>query len=169
MVLERDLQQALRGQHVLDFAGADAEGQRAKRAVRGGMAVAAHDGQAGLRDAQLGADDVHDALVAAGHIEQRNAVSRAIPRQRLDLQAGILVEHGKLAVLRGYGMVHDRKGQVGAADFATGGLQAGKGLRRGDLMNQVAVNIDKGGLAGDFTHQVRLPNLVVHGFRYHST
>src|SRR5579883_2382350 len=50
------LHQALRGQHMLDFAGADAEGQRAKGAVRGSVAVAADDGLAGLRDAELGAD-----------------------------------------------------------------------------------------------------------------
>ena len=57
------LQQRLRGQHVLDFAGADAEGQRAERAVRGGVAVAADDRHARLRVAQLGADDVDDALL----------------------------------------------------------------------------------------------------------
>ena len=56
------LQQRLRGQHVLDFAGADAEGQRAERAVRRGVAVAADDRHAGLRVALLGADDVDDAL-----------------------------------------------------------------------------------------------------------
>ena len=40
------LRQALRGQHVLDFRCADAEGQRAERAVRAGVAVAADDGLA---------------------------------------------------------------------------------------------------------------------------
>ena len=53
MVFDRDLQQALRGEHVLHFAGADAEGQRAESAVRGSVAVAADDGQAGLGDAQF--------------------------------------------------------------------------------------------------------------------
>ena len=48
------LQQALRGQHVLDFAGADAERQRAECAVRGGVAIAADHGHAGLRQAQFG-------------------------------------------------------------------------------------------------------------------
>ena len=45
-VLGLRCKQALRGQDVLDFAGADAKGQRAKRAVRGGVAVAADDGHA---------------------------------------------------------------------------------------------------------------------------
>ena len=45
------LQQALGRQHVVDLAGADAEGERAERAVRAGVAVAADDGHAGLGEA----------------------------------------------------------------------------------------------------------------------
>ena len=70
------LHQALGGQHVLDFASADAEGQRAERAVRGSVAIAADDGLAGLGDAKLRADDVHDALIFAVHVEQTHAVIR---------------------------------------------------------------------------------------------
>jgi len=55
-------QQGLRGQHVLDLAGADAVRQRAKGAVRAGVAVAADHGHAGQGGAVLGADHVHDAL-----------------------------------------------------------------------------------------------------------
>jgi hypothetical protein len=55
-------QQGLRGQHVLDLAGADAVGQRAEGAVRAGVAVAADHRHAGQRGALLRADDVHDAL-----------------------------------------------------------------------------------------------------------
>ena len=57
------LGQRLGGEHVLDLAGADAEGQRAEGAVGGGVAVAAHDRHARLGEALLGADDVDDALV----------------------------------------------------------------------------------------------------------
>ena len=56
------LQQRLRGQDVLDFAGADAERERTERAVSRGVAIAADDRHAGLRVALLGADDVDDAL-----------------------------------------------------------------------------------------------------------
>ena len=72
------LQQRLRGQHVLDFAGADAEGQRPERAVRGGVAVAADDRHAGLREAQLGADDVDDALLRVVQVVQANAELPAV-------------------------------------------------------------------------------------------
>ena len=67
------LEQALGRQHVLHLAGADAEGERAERAVRGGVAVAADDGHAGLRQPQLGADDVDDALPVAADAVERDA------------------------------------------------------------------------------------------------
>ena len=47
------LEQALRREHLRDLAGADAERQRAQRAVRAGVAVAADDRAARLREAQL--------------------------------------------------------------------------------------------------------------------
>ena len=61
-VLRLRLDQRLRRQHVLDFRGADAVGERAERAVGRGVAVAAHQRDAGQREALLGADDVDDAL-----------------------------------------------------------------------------------------------------------
>ena len=156
------LHQALRGQHVLDFAGADAKGQSAKGAVRGGVAVAADDGQAGLGDAQFGADDVHDALIAAGHIEQRDAVMGAVVRQGLELQAGVHVEDGQIAILGGHGMVHHRESQVGAAHLAPGSFESGKGLGRSDFVDQMAVNVDERRLARSLADEVGLPNLFVH-------
>ena len=77
----------LRGQHVFHFAGADAESQRAERAVRGGVAIAADDGVAGLRDAQLGADDMNDALICAVHVEQVDAEFFAVLLERVELRA----------------------------------------------------------------------------------
>ena len=47
---------------MLDFRGADAVRQRAERAMRGSVAVAADDGGAGQRKALLRADDVDNAL-----------------------------------------------------------------------------------------------------------
>ncbi len=58
-------------------------------------------------------------------------------------------------------MVHHREGQIGPADLTPRHFEAGKGLWRGGLMNQVAVNIDDGGLARLFGDEVSLPNLFV--------
>jgi hypothetical protein len=52
MRLGGSLVQRLRGHHVLDLGGADAERERAERAVRGRVGVAAHDGHARLGEAQ---------------------------------------------------------------------------------------------------------------------
>ena len=82
------LQQALGGQHMLHFAGADAKGQRAKSAVGGGVAVAADDGHPGLGQAQLGADDMHDALVGAVQAIQADAELAAVVFQLCDLACG---------------------------------------------------------------------------------
>ena len=47
---------------MLDLRGADAEGERAERAMRRGVAVAAHERDARQGEALLRADDVADAL-----------------------------------------------------------------------------------------------------------
>ena len=70
--LRLDLAQRLGGQHVLDLGGADAERQRAERAVGGGVAVAADDRHARLGEPELRADHVHDALVDAAERVQRD-------------------------------------------------------------------------------------------------
>ena len=64
------LGQALGGQYMLDFRGADAKGQRAKSAMRAGVAVTANDRHARLGQAQFRADYMHNALIGRVHVEQ---------------------------------------------------------------------------------------------------
>ena len=71
--LRTPLPDRLRREHVRDFGGADAERERADRAVRGRVAVAAHDEHARLRQPLLGRDDVHDALARIVDAEHRDA------------------------------------------------------------------------------------------------
>src|SRR5262249_52671608 len=80
--LRLTLQQTLRGEHVLDFAGADAERQRAERAVCRGVAIATDHRHAGLRESEFGADHVHDALAIAMHAEAADAEVLAVGLQR---------------------------------------------------------------------------------------
>src|SRR6266404_327006 len=158
------LREALRGEHVLDFAGADAEGERAKRAMRGSVAVAANDGLPGLRDAQLRADDVHDALLLAVQVKEAHAGFAAIFLERLELQARVGIDDGQRAVGGGDGVVHHRECKIGAADFASLGAQAREGLRGSAFVDEVAVNIDERGLAGLFVDNVGVPNFLVESF-----
>jgi hypothetical protein len=142
------LRQGLRGQHVLDFAGADAEGERAECAVGAGVRVAADDGHAGLGDAELGADDVDDALVARVDVVELDAEVGAVLAQRGDLRGGDLVDDVEAAFDGGGDVVVDGgDGAIGAADLAAGEAQAFKGLRRGDLVEQLQVDVEERGLA----------------------
>ena len=112
------LHEALRGEHVLHFAGADAEGQRAERAVRGGVAVSANDGLAGLRDSEFGTDDVHDALIACCSCRTGARRFRGNCARALQIALGVVVENGQGAVGGGDRVVHHGEGEVRAADFA---------------------------------------------------
>ena len=82
------LQQALGGEHVLDFRRADAKCQRPKGPVGRRMAIAADDGHARLREPQLGADDVHNPLVFAVQVLQGDPELAAVDAHLLDLLGG---------------------------------------------------------------------------------
>ena len=145
------LQEALRGEDVFHFAGADAEGQRAERAVRGGVTVAADDGHAGLRDAQLRPDDVHDALMWAAQSVELHAELGAVLFEQFDLLAAHFVgkvEARELIAVERDGrdrMIDGADGLIGAADFQAARAQTGKGLRRGHFVDEVQIDVEDGG------------------------
>ena len=85
IVLRPPLRQRLRGEDVLDLARADAEGERAEGAVRGGVRVAADDRHPRLGQAELGADHVDDAVAAVAERIQAHAELGAVARERLEL------------------------------------------------------------------------------------
>ena len=156
------LEQRLRGQHMLDLAGADAESQRAERAVGRGMAVAADDGGARQSETLLRPNDVHDALADIVDLEIGHAECGAILDQGFDLNARGLVRDAGGAV-GGDGrniVVGDRKRGVGPAHLAASLTQALKGLRAGDFVHQMAVDIDQRRAVILGIDQVAVPNLV---------
>ena len=139
---------------MLDLRCADAESQRAERAVRAGVAVTANDGHAGLGKSQLGSDDVHDAAVFRSHVEQLNAELAAVLAQRLP-SALRRSARGWERERRGRDVVVDGgDGAFRPAHLAARGAQALEGLRRGDLVNQVQVDIKQRRLVGGFAHYV---------------
>src|SRR3954451_2675628 len=149
--------QGLRGEHMLDLAGADAERERAERAVRARVAVSADDGHAGLGQTELRADDVDDALVGVAHRMQPDAELRAVLSQRLDLLAAdrILdrtVSGGDVVVLSG-------DGEVRTSYDAVGRSQAVEGLWAGDLVDQVQVDVEQVGLVVGGAYGVCVPDL----------
>jgi hypothetical protein len=64
-------------------------------------------------------------------------------------------------------MIHHGESQFRAADFAARGFQARERLRGSAFVNQVTIDIDERRLAGNFAHDVRVPNFFVESQRGH--
>ena len=161
--LEGSHRQGLGGEHVLNLAGADAEGQRAERAVRGGVGVAAHDRHARLGQAQLRADDVDDALVGVAQGVQADAELLGVLTQGVDLGAARHVRDGQVDVDRGRVVVLGRNRQIGAADLPSGEAQALKRLGARHFMHEMEVNVEQiGGAILPLGHDVVSPHLFCH-------
>ena len=153
------LQQALRGEDVFHLTGADAERECTECAVRGGVAVTADDGLAGLREALFGSDDVNDALVLAERAVERDAEFVAVLFKLSDLRFGDLVDDGQRAIMRGDAVIGGADGEIGTAHFDAAFAEAGEGLGRGDFVHKVQVNIQERGGAGALRYDVVVPHL----------
>ena len=172
------LRQRLGGQHVLHLAGADAEGERAERAVGGGVRVAADDRHARLGETELRADHVHDALVVVAERVQPHPELGAVAAQRLDLRTRRGVGDGEQVAtaeaerrvgVPGRGVVVlGREGQVGTAHPAPGEPQPVEGLRAGHLVQQVQVDVEQIRLTRGGPYDVRVPDLLGQGPRLRS-
>ena len=144
--------QRLGGEHVLDLAGADAERERAERAVRGGVRVAADDRHARLGDPELRADDVDDALLGVAHRVDAHAELGAVLAQRLDLGAADLVldrtrsEQRQRVVGRGVVVLGGQR-EIGTVHRAAGQPKAVERLRARHLVHEVHVDVQQVGLA----------------------
>ena len=138
------LQQTLRREYMPDLGRADAEGEGAERTVRRGVAVAADDGLAGLRDAELRSDDVHDTAARILHAEQLDAELRAVLLQLPDLLRGRVDGDGCAAEhLLGAGrrrVVHRRQREIRPSQLEAPFAQHRECLRRSDFMRQVQID-----------------------------
>ena len=157
------LRQRLRGQHVLDLARADAERERAEGAVRRGVRVAAHDRHAGLRDAQLGADHVDDALAPVPHAVVRDAELLDVARERVELLARDVVLDRAREVPRRHVVVGRRDRAIGPPHRAPGEPQTLERLRARDLVDEVQVDVEQVAAEG-----VVVPDLLVGGACAHA-
>ena len=99
--------------------------------------------------------------------KNRIPFSRQLRARASICAAANVIHHGQMAVLGGHGVVHDGERQVGPAHFAPRHLEAGKSLRRGGLVDEVAVNIDDRRLARLLGNQVGLPDFFVQSSSRH--
>src|SRR5262249_51380513 len=135
------LRQTLRGQHVFDLGGSNAEGQRAERATRAGVAVAANNRLAGLRQAKFRTNHVHDALFGRIDVEQRDAEVLAVLLERGNLAGSDGIEDRRAARLGRNVVVNGGDGSLRLPDTTSGGTQSVKRLGRRDLVHQVQVYV----------------------------
>ena len=150
--------QRLRREHVLDLGRADAERERAEGTVGRRVAVAADDRLPGLREPELGADDVDDPLAPApGGVEPDSELLAVLP-QRVELRAGerILDRPGQRRDV----VVHRRDGQVRPPHLPPGQAQPVEGLRRRDLVHEVQIDVEEGRLTLCLADDVSLPDLL---------
>jgi len=164
------LQQALGGEHVADLGGADAEGERADRPVGARMAVAADDGLPGLAQAELRADDVHDAALRMVHRQELDAELGAVVFQLRHLARRGVERNGRAAEHLGAAgrgrMVHGGERAVGAPHGEAALAQYLEGLRGSDLVDEVQVDVEhRGDVRRAGRDLVALPHLVEEGAR----
>ena len=134
-VLRPVLQQALRREHVLDLARADAEGQRAEGAVRRRVAVAAHDRHARLRVAR--ARGRSRARCPAARCPARSSV---IPNSRqlsLSCCSCLRARSSTTGPRVGIAVVHGGDRALGPPHPEAARAQAAERLGRGHLVDEV--------------------------------
>ena len=157
------LDQRLRRQHMLDLGGADAMRQRAKGAMRRGMAVAANDRRAGQGEALLRADDMHDALATIVLVVIFDAEFARVDRELLDLRAALRVFDRQRAIGGRHVVIDDGERLGGRAHLAPGQAQAFERLRTRHFMNEVTVDIEKAGAVILAVDHMVVPDFVVEG------
>ena len=154
-------QQRLRGQHMLDIGGADAEGDRAEGAMGRGVGIAADDGLARQGPALLRPDDVDDALADIAHRQIFDAEIACIGLQSRDLGRGFGIGDALGPVGGRHIVVRHGQGQIRAAHRAAGQPEALEGLRARHLMDEMAVDIEHRGFPRRGMDQMGVPDLVV--------
>ena len=107
---------------MFDFGSADAERQRAERAVRRRMRITAHDGHARLGQAQNRGERVDDALIGVAQRVQAHAEllavllqSRQLQRARLIRVRAIDINGRRVVILGGNELIHVTRLAAGQA------------------------------------------------------
>ena len=155
----------LGGEDVAHLAGADAKCDCAKRTVSRSVAVAAGDRHAGLGQTLLGADHVHDALLAARYVEQLDVVVAAVVFELAHHGFGHGVRKRANAGVGRDDVVHGRKSSLREAHAQAQLANHREGLRARDLVNEVCANEELGLARRQLAHGVGVPDFLVKGLR----
>ena len=153
--------EGLRGEHVAHLAGADAERQRAERAVGGRVRVAAADGHARLGEPALRADDVHHALLARRRAEEGDAEVAAVVLDCLKHLLGHGVAQGARLAVGGDDVVHRGEGALRVLHRPPVLAQRAKRLRARHLVDELKPHEQLGLPRRQCAHRVEVEDFLV--------
>jgi hypothetical protein len=152
--------ETLGGEHVAHLRRSNAHGDGAERAVRRRVRVAARNGDAGLREPELGTDDVHDALATGLDVEKRDAELLAGLLQRLHHSLGQRVLKGALAVVGRNDVVDRRERALRHENAEPEIAEHPERLRARHFVNEMQADEELRLAARQTPHGVQVPDLV---------
>jgi hypothetical protein len=155
------LDQRLRGQHMLDLRGADAVRQRAESAMRGGVAVAADNGGAGQGEALFRARRCARCPDACRFRKVLDTEVGRVLCQCLDLDAAFFVLDAERRSVVGTLWSTTARVFSGQCANLAAGAQAFEGLRAGDFVHEMAVDVEQAGAVLLLDDQMVVPDLVL--------
>ena len=124
------------------------------------MAVAADDRHTRLRNAQLGAHDMHDPVTRTAEFEILDSVRLAVATERFELHPALLFGN-RFVLIDGRHVMVGRTGRpVGTGYLDSPVTQAQKGHGRGHLVDIVAVDIQHAPAPVQLTDRMSVPYLV---------
>ncbi len=163
------LYQTLGRQYVLHLGGTDTEGERPQCTVGGGVGVTTDDGHPRQGGPLLRADHMDDALTDIAHLELGDAEVVGILVQSLHLGTGHRIGNPPVAVCGRHIVVGHRHIGIDSPWPPPCQFQPLKGLRRGHLVQQLAVDIEQCAAVLFRADHVRIPELVVKGLSSHDS
>ena len=107
------------------------------------------------------ADDVDDALPGIFHVEKFDTEFRRIGTQGFDLEARFRIRYAECPRLCGDVVIRHRQSRIRPPHGTARHPQTFESLRAGDLVHEVAVDIDEAGAVLALMDKVRIPDLVV--------
>ncbi len=158
--LERRHGHTLGRQHIPHLRCADPEGESAERSVSGRVAVATRDGHARLREPQLGADDVDDALRATLQVEEWNAMNAAVTLEGRGHRFGHDVGEGPRLPVGGHDVIHRRERPVRRTHGPPARGEHVERLRAGDFMHQMQTDVELREAVRQLPHGMLVPDFL---------
>lgn len=161
--LGRALDEGLRGKHVLNLGGTNAEGKRSEGTVGGCMGVTTNHGASGQSESLLESNNVHNTLALVAESEVGKLVVLGVVVKSGHLQEGLgrLTELALAAALTGgHVMVRGTEETLGVANRATGHTKTLEGLGRGDLVDHHTIDTNEAGTIVLGVNDVVIPDLL---------